>query len=142
MSAFSSTISNLRSLARTAGGVGFVGALGAKPAAALFDQVSGLWGGSEQAKQIEFQLKQPSPAQQMRRNQRLQEVMAFNQAMLAQRFPGIYAKLLAGRELPPGAAVYGGTPNVQNVEAAALGMSMGAFGPPAPPTSMQGIMGP
>lgn len=94
---------------------------------------------TQEDRQINRALMGPTPQQQMMRQRRLQEAVSFNQAVLAQQFPGLYAKLLAGRPLPRGAVVIGGRPQVENVESVALSMAMGQV---APPSQMSGIIGP
>lgn len=115
----------------------------AGPTAALADQyVKPLLGRkNREQKALEQALLLPTPMQQQARMMRMQETMAFNQQMLATKFPELYAKLMAGRNLPIGATVIGGRPKIENVEAAARAMMNGAFGPP-PNSPMAGIIGP
>jgi hypothetical protein len=74
------------------------------------------------------------------KQKRLQKATLENMSRLAQYAPDLYNQTLAGRQLPQGAAVFGGTKRPDLVEEIAYGMSLGAFTDqpmPDPATYMQ-----
>lgn len=66
----------------------------------------------------------------MLRAARLQRNMAVNTARLARLDPHTYNEILAGRRLPRGSVVFGGTPRTDLMELAALKMSTGEYTAP------------
>ena len=121
-------LKTIGSLLGVAGGL----EIGAEPAKAFLEDVTSPFTGrptrAEQGQQAAWNMMPPAVVQQ--RVQRVQQAMAFNEAMLASRYPGVYAKLLAGRPLPRGAVVYGGQPNREAVDATTYAMATGKMQPP------------
>jgi hypothetical protein len=60
--------------------------------------------------------------------ERLMGDMRRNSAIIMQEFPHLAAQLTAGRRLPRGAVVLGGTPRADLLQEAAMGMSTGELG--------------
>ena len=84
-----------------------------------------LWGKEEQERQAYIQYKA-----QETRMRRLQRDMAENAARLAAVAPDVYNRVMAGRMLPKGAAVFGGNPRTDLLEQLTLAMSKGEYQAP------------
>jgi len=78
--------------------------------------------------------------QQQQRMAGLQKDVARNAAALAATAPHLYNQILAGRTLPQGAVVLGGSPRTDLMEQLALGMASGDFNQPDSDTSMLAAM--
>jgi hypothetical protein len=74
------------------------------------------------------------------RAQRLEKEVAKQAASLAAVAPHLYNQILAGRTLPQGAVVLGGSPRTDLMEQLALGMASGEFNQPDSDTSMLAAM--
>jgi hypothetical protein len=109
------------------GGAGLLGGLGPLVVQGAMDQMGTLTGKDlREAFEQEYRRRQEAVYYQARM-QRIQTATMENMARLAQYAPDLYNQALAGRSLPQGAAVFGGTKRPDLVEEIAYGMSLGAF---------------
>ena len=74
------------------------------------------------------------------RGAKIEKETARQAAALAATAPHLYNQILAGRTLPQGAVVLGGTPRTDLMEQLALGMASGDFNQPDSDTSMLAAM--
>lgn len=78
--------------------------------------------------------------EKMLRSQRLQMDMKANVARLAAMAPDVYSQVLAGRRIPRGGVVIGGTPRIDLMEDLASSMSQGRFQANAQPSGLEGLV--
>lgn len=126
-------LSTVGKLLAVGGGLGFAASVGAEPAREYAEDVISPFTGRTTRREYALQAgwSAMSPVQARLRAMRVQQAMAYNESVLASRYPDIYAKLLAGRDLPRGAVVYGGQPNRENVDTMTFGMATGKLDQPA-----------
>lgn len=125
----------------TASAIGAAGWLAPAVVEGASETIRGMSGAQiEEAIREEYQQRKMAVYMQMQQR-RLQRATVEHMSRLAQYAPDLYNQALAGRQLPQGAAVFGGTKRPDLVEELAYGMSLGAFQQPTEPDPSMYLMG-
>lgn len=106
-----------------AAGAGFLAVEGPQ----FISDMAGLVTGSAFDRQSQY-LRSPQGHIDMMRAQRLQTLMALNEARLAMREPHLYTEILAGRKLSRGTVLFGGRPRRDWMDEVSYGMASGQYG--------------